>query len=89
MLRRLSKATTRDEPSCLLCGRPTYDPKKSERPWARGVAGGSQVLVCPRCQSDEPEWVRLLDACANCGSTRLNIALGRVICRECGHISPG
>ncbi len=35
----------------MLCGRPTYDPDKRERPWARGVAGGRQVLVCPSCQA--------------------------------------
>jgi hypothetical protein len=87
MLPVVSKAIDEDNPSCLVCGRPTYDPEKSERPWARGVAKGRQVLVCPRCQSDTPEWVRMLDECANCGSTRLNVTLGRVICRECGQIS--
>ena len=28
----------------MLCGRPTYDPDKKERPWSRGVSGGRQVL---------------------------------------------
>lgn len=80
-------ASIRSEPSCFVCGRPTYDPEKSERPWARGVAEGRQVLVCPSCQSSSPHWTRILDGCANCGSSRLNITLGRVICRECGHMA--
>lgn len=87
MLERLAEASIPDEPTCLICGRPTYDPAKSERPWARGVAGGRQVLVCPTCQSEAPEWPRLLDRCPQCESTRLNVTLGEVICRECGHVS--
>lgn len=87
MLRRLSKASIRNDPSCFLCGRPTYDPEKSERPWARGVAKGRQVLVCPKCQTNSPEWTEILDRCSNCGSSRLNITLGQVMCRECGQFA--
>lgn len=72
-------------PGCFLCGRPTYDPAKRERPWARGVAGGKQVLVCPACQSDRPDWAQGLDRCEACGSTRLGLLLGQVVCRACAH----
>ncbi|HUG87350.1 MAG TPA: hypothetical protein VMP42_01145 [Actinomycetota bacterium] len=74
--------------SCWVCGRSTYDPDKRERPWARGVAGGRLVLICPRCQTEHPDWPEGLDACDACGSTRLSITLGEVICRVCGHTSP-
>lgn len=77
-----------DGPSCFLCGRPTYDPDKRERPWARGVAGGAQVLVCPTCQLERPDWPARLERCGACGSTRLSVALGNVVCRECGHVAP-
>jgi hypothetical protein len=73
-------------PGCLLCGRATYDPDKRERPWARGVAGGRQVLVCPDCQRDHASWGDALDRCARCGSTRLSAMLGRVVCRACGDV---
>jgi hypothetical protein len=70
----------------MLCGRPTYDPDKKERPWSRGVAGGRQVLICPACQVERPGWAERLDRCQRCGSTRLSVMLGEVICRQCGHI---
>ena len=73
-------------PSCLVCGRPTYDPDKRERPWARGVQGGRQVLVCPRCQQEKPDWPSSLDHCPECGSTRLSVMLGELSCRECGNV---
>ena len=73
-------------PSCSLCGRPTYDPGKKERPWVRGVAGGAQVLVCPRCQEERPGWAEGMDRCADCGATRLSALLGQVVCRECGRV---
>jgi hypothetical protein len=72
-------------PSCLLCGRATYDPDKRERPWARAVKQGRQVLVCPTCQSERPDWDATLDRCTECGSTRLSVTLGEVSCRACGH----
>ncbi|HEX6207732.1 MAG TPA: hypothetical protein VF058_05165 [Actinomycetota bacterium] len=74
--------------SCMMCGRATYDPDKRERPWARGVAGGRLVLICPRCQTERPDWPRRLDTCGACGSTRLSITLGEVICRACDHSTP-
>ena len=73
--------------SCRLCGRPTYDPGKGDLPWARGVVDGRQVLVCPACQIERPDWTDGLDACKQCGSTRLSVALGEVICRQCGAVA--
>lgn len=73
--------------ACHLCGRPTYDPGKRERPWARGVSGGHQVLVCPACQAERPDWADGLDRCERCGSTRLSLLLGEVTCRECGYLA--
>jgi len=29
-----------ERPVCYLCGRPTYDPDKRERPWVRATSGG-------------------------------------------------
>src|SRR5438105_7383969 len=76
------------EPSarCELCGRPTYDPDKRERPWARAVSGGRQVLVCPQCQAERPDWSASLDRCQQCGAIRLSAMLGEVVCRACGHV---
>jgi hypothetical protein len=74
-------------PSCWICARPTYDPDKREQPWARGVAGGAQVLVCPQCQRDHPGWADRLDRCPDCGSTRLSVTLGQVACRACGNVT--
>jgi ribosomal protein L37E len=70
--------------SCLLCGRLTYDPSKRERPWSRAVSGGSQVLICPICQVEREGWTANLDRCRRCGSTRLSVMLGEVVCRQCG-----
>jgi len=74
---------------CVLCGRPTYDPDKKERPWSRGVLEGRQVLICPICQIERPDWTDALDRCETCGSTRLSIMLGEVICRQCGQAGAG
>ena len=74
-----------DRPGCFLCHRPTFDPDKREVPWARAVAGGVQVLICPDCQHDRPDWQESLDRCEACGSTRLSVTLGEVVCRACGH----
>jgi hypothetical protein len=71
----------------MLCGRPTYDPDKKERPWSRGVASGRQVLVCPHCQIDRADWMQGLDRCERCGSTRLSGMLGEVVCRQCGLVA--
>jgi len=76
------------EPSarCELCGRPTYDPDKRERPWARAVSGGRQVLVCPHCQRDRQDWTASLDRCGECGAVRLSAMLGEIVCRACGRV---
>ena len=73
--------------ACLLCERPTYDPDKRERAWIRAVADGRQVLICPVCQADRPDWAAGLDRCERCRSTRLSVMLGEVICRQCGLIA--
>ena len=72
----------------MVCGRPTYDPDKRERPWARAVRDGSQVLVCPGCQGSRPEWTGMVDRCEACGSTRLSVTLGELTCRQCGRVTP-
>lgn len=74
-----------DRPACALCGRPTFDPDKRSTPWVRAVARGQQVLICPDCQRDRPDWATGLDRCAACGGTRLSAMLGEVVCRACGH----
>ena len=71
----------------MLCGRPTYDPPKKERPWSRAVSAGRQVLICPVCQAERPDWTAALDRCARCGSTRLSVMLEEVVCRQCGLIA--
>jgi hypothetical protein len=73
-------------PRCLLCGRATFDPAKRERPWVRATVSGHQVLVCPTCQQERPDWAVQLDRCEVCGSTRLSVTLGEVVCRGCGHV---
>jgi ribosomal protein L37E len=70
--------------ACMLCGRPTYDRSKKERPWSRGVVAGKQVLVCPICQVEREDWTASLDRCPRCGSTRLSVMLGEIVCRQCG-----
>jgi hypothetical protein len=72
---------------CLLCGRPTFDPDKRERPWVRAVAKGRQVLICPTCQRERPDWMDTLDRCERCGSTRLSAMLGEIVCRQCGLVA--
>ena len=74
------------QPRCFLCGRATYDPDKRERPWVRATSGGHQVLVCPSCHEERPDWAVQLDRCENCGATRLTAMLGQVVCRACGHV---
>jgi len=71
---------------CELCGRGTYDPDKKERPWARAAKGGRQVLVCPQCQKDRPDWSDAMARCQQCGAVRLSAMLGEIVCRACGHV---
>lgn len=58
------------------------DPNRPSAPWAVGVVGRDQVLVCPDCQTGD--WVAALATCPRCGSTRLRVQLGSIICRACG-----
>lgn len=44
------------------------------------------MLVCPNCQAERPDWTDELDRCERCGSTRLSMMLGEVICRQCGQV---
>jgi rubredoxin len=43
--------------------------------------------VCPRCQTERPDWMEGLDRCERCGSTRLSAMLGEVVCRQCGLVA--
>jgi ribosomal protein L40E len=49
---------------------------------------GEQVLICPDCQAGDANWNAALDQCARCGSTRLSIVMGSVVCRQCGFDRP-
>jgi hypothetical protein len=69
-----------------VCGRATYDPDKREGYWTRGVRGGHLVLICPSCQLSR-EWRSQLDRCEQCGSVRLSVTLGEIVCRDCGHLA--
>jgi hypothetical protein len=71
----------------MVCGRPTYDPDKKEPPWTRGVSGGRQVLVCPKCQTERTDWAGKLERCERCDSTRLSLILEEVVCRQCGFVA--
>jgi predicted amidophosphoribosyltransferase len=51
----------------------------------RAVVSGRQVLICPQCQQDVPNWADGLDRCSACGATRLSVTLGEVVCRACRH----
>ena len=68
---------------CHRCGRIQTDPVKGEPSWARGVVRSEQILICPECQSIDPEWPKSLDACPNCGGTRLSVVMGSMVCRSC------
>lgn len=73
---------------CVQCGKNQTDPARGKSPWARYVTGGRQVLLCPECQAADPAWPSRSDRCAACGSTRLSMMLGSVVCRACGAIAP-
>lgn len=72
---------------CVQCGKNQTDPAKGKSPWARLVAGGEQVLLCPDCQKADPGWRARSDICPKCGSTRLSMMLGSRVCRACGEIA--
>ena len=72
---------------CYRCDRVQTDPVKGAAPWAVAVVGREQVLICPDCQRDDPNWTAALATCPHCGSTRLRIQLGSLICRACGQDS--
>jgi predicted amidophosphoribosyltransferase len=69
---------------CFRCEKIQTDPVKGKSPWARIVVGGEQVLVCPECQAEAPDWAAAADRCPGCGSPRLMVVMGTVICRACG-----
>jgi hypothetical protein len=73
---------------CYRCGRIQTDPVKGASPWARGVIKSEQILMCPPCQSENPEWSQELDRCEKCGGTRLSVVMGSIVCRACGHDRP-
>jgi hypothetical protein len=72
---------------CYRCGTRQVDPAKGESPWARGVRGDGQVLVCPSCQ-DAVDWRADLDHCPVCSSVHLVRRLGEAECRDCGWVAP-
>ncbi|MGH2772174.1 MAG: hypothetical protein ACRDIU_03420 [Actinomycetota bacterium] len=73
---------------CNICGRIQTDPVKGASPWGRMVLKGEQVLICPDCQKKDPSWATGADRCRFCGSTRLSIVLGSLVCRGCGKDAP-
>lgn len=71
---------------CYRCGRVQEDPPQGKpSPWARGVIGGEQVLVCPDCQRAHPTWAEEAEKCPSCGYAKLAIKLGFLVCSRCGH----
>lgn len=71
---------------CYRCAKVQTDPvpHSREAPWARGVVGGTQILICPDCQREHPAWTEELDRCPYCGGTRLSVVMGSRVCRSCG-----
>jgi ribosomal protein S27E len=69
---------------CARCGRLQTDPAKGKSNWARAVIDKKQILLCPDCQREDPTWVESVSKCPKCGSIRLSMMLGDVVCRECG-----
>ena len=68
---------------CYRCERVQTDPVKGPSDWKRGVVRGEQILVCPVCQEEDPAWQSAFDTCPQCGSSRLSIVMGSVLCKEC------
>ena len=46
---------------------------------------GEQVLMCPVCQSEQPDWLEAAERCPNCGYNKLSLKLGFRVCPKCGH----
>ena len=72
---------------CYRCQRIQTDPVKGASPWARGVVEGEQILLCPDCQHEDPDWSEALDRCPRCGSTRLSMVMGSLTCRGCDYVA--
>jgi hypothetical protein len=71
---------------CMRCGRVQEDPPQGKpSPWARAVVSGEQVLMCPSCQSEQPDWLDSAERCPNCGYKKLTLKLGFRVCPKCGH----
>ncbi|MEA2447225.1 MAG: hypothetical protein QOK47_862, partial [Actinomycetota bacterium] len=60
---------------CYRCERVQTDPVKGASPWKRGVMKDEQVLICPECQGEVPDWQSAFDHCPRCGSARLVIVM--------------
>lgn len=69
---------------CYSCGRVQTDPAKGASPWAVAVVDSEQILVCPDCQA-RAGWDAPLRQCPSCGSTRLRMMMGSIVCRACGY----
>ena len=70
---------------CYRCDRVQTDPVKGPSLWKRGVVRCEQVLVCPECQETDPQWADELDRCPRCGSARLVMVMGSILCKDCNH----
>lgn len=71
---------------CFRCGRPQEDPVQGKpSPWGRAVVEGTQVLICPTCQQEHPEWRALAETCPRCGYEKLSLKLGFRVCGRCGN----
>lgn len=72
---------------CYRCGRVQTDPTKGASPWGVGVVDSEQILICPQCQNDDPDWTEALETCPRCGSSRLSVKIGSLYCRQCEFLS--
>lgn len=69
---------------CFRCEKVQNDPVKGKSDWARFVLKGDQVLLCPGCQHELADWKGMGDRCPDCGSPRLKVVMGSVVCGACG-----
>ncbi|MGZ4119521.1 MAG: hypothetical protein ACXVQY_06425 [Actinomycetota bacterium] len=71
---------------CFRCGRVQEDPPQGKpSPWARAVVSGEQVLVCPVCQREHPDWRDVAERCPRCGCDKITLKLGYRVCPKCGN----